>query len=144
MSPRWVPGLSGSSVQLTFVTFRAAGIRPYGLACAIQLTLNKERTAVALFSQAYGLPASPKGSFGGGCHLLPFIVLLSKPQRLGSTSCRPLRTQMVLAAPIQRGAIETVRLRAAGIRPYGVGCGGFDFVDPNASGAGGLPALGVF
>ena len=31
LSPRRVPGLSGSSVQLTFVTFRAAGIRPYAL-----------------------------------------------------------------------------------------------------------------
>ena len=28
---RRVPGLSGSSIQLTFVTFRAANIRPYGL-----------------------------------------------------------------------------------------------------------------
>ena len=58
MSPRRVPGLSGSFIQLTFVTFRAANIRPYGVACTIQLTLNKERTAVALFSQPYGLPAS--------------------------------------------------------------------------------------
>ena len=31
LSPRRVPGLSGSSVQLTFVGFRAAGIRPYAL-----------------------------------------------------------------------------------------------------------------
>ena len=31
LSPRRVPGLSGSSIQLTFVGFRAAGIRPYGL-----------------------------------------------------------------------------------------------------------------
>ena len=28
---RRVPGLSGSSVQLSFITFRAAGIRPYEL-----------------------------------------------------------------------------------------------------------------
>ena len=31
LSPRRVPGLSGSSIQLTFVTFRAANIRPYEL-----------------------------------------------------------------------------------------------------------------
>ena len=31
LSPRWVPGLSGWFVQLTFVGFRAADIRPYGL-----------------------------------------------------------------------------------------------------------------
>ena len=28
---RRVPGLSGLSVQLSFITFRAAGIRPYAL-----------------------------------------------------------------------------------------------------------------
>ena len=65
LSPRRLPGLSGSSVQLTFVTFRAANIRPYGLARTIQPTLNKNPTAVALFSQAYGLPASPRETFGG-------------------------------------------------------------------------------
>ena len=31
LSPRRVPGLSGLSIQLSFVSFRAAGIRPYGL-----------------------------------------------------------------------------------------------------------------
>ena len=31
LSPRHVPGLSGSSIQLSFVGFRAANIRPYGL-----------------------------------------------------------------------------------------------------------------
>ena len=69
LSPRRVPGLSVSSIQLTFVTFRAANIRPYGWVPPIQRTLLKNPTAVALFSQPYGLPASPKGSFGssGSC-----------------------------------------------------------------------------
>ena len=31
LSPRRVLGLSGSSVQLSFITFRAANIRPYAL-----------------------------------------------------------------------------------------------------------------
>ena len=44
LSPRWVPGLSVSSVQLTFVTFWAANIRPYGLVRTIQRTAVKTAT----------------------------------------------------------------------------------------------------
>ncbi len=35
LSPRRLPKLSISSIQLTFVTFRAANIRPYGVARTI-------------------------------------------------------------------------------------------------------------
>ena len=58
--------------KLRPVTLRAADIRPYGVVHSIQHTLNKERTAVALFSQPYGLPASPQGKLWWVRKLSPF------------------------------------------------------------------------
>ena len=77
LSPRWVPGLSGSSVQLTFVTFRAAGIRPYGLVRTIQRTAAKT-------DRLRGDRLPPPTEWR-----VPFNELLSKWQRFGRLVSAP-------------------------------------------------------
>ena len=82
MSPRRVPGLSGLSIQLTFVGFRAAGIRPYGWVLLIHRTLLKNPTAVSPLQSALRAASFPQGKLLEGAE----------------------------AGAIQRGAIEVATL----------------------------------
>ena len=73
LAARKITNVSCIDEPLNPGTWRAAGIRPYGLACTIQRTLNKERTAVGPLQSALRAASFPReGSFGGSgswCHL---------------------------------------------------------------------------
>ena len=103
--------------QLNSVTLRAANIRPYGLACIIHRTLNKERTAVALFSQPYGLPASPKGSFWWWPLAASIQHTALFRQVAGRQVAAPYELRRFFRLPFNQ-QLRPVTLRAAGIRPY--------------------------
>ena len=81
--------------QLRPITFRAADIRPYGLACTIQRALNKEPRAVSPLQSALRAASFPQGKLLEVAITCFHSTQRSVPQRCGSANCRPLRTQKI-------------------------------------------------
>ena len=118
MSTRRVPGLRGSSIQLSFITFRAAGIRPYEMVLTIQRTLNKERTAVSPLQSALRAASFPQGKLLVGAEAAPIQRTALFRYVAGRQIAAPYGLSSFWRLPFNRQLNPDTR-RAAGIRPYG-------------------------